>query len=77
MSDEIPWIGFGGEQLAGRPPLRDGDVIVCPHCKANHEVKDSKPPMLLMYNCAGTTYIAGINGVSVIGVEPATSGTIK
>lgn len=72
----IPYIGFGNETLDKLPPLADGDTITCPHCKGQHEVKDSDPPGMMTYRCGEDTYMAGIHGKCTVGVKPDVKGEI-
>ena len=67
-----PFVAFGNEELAGKPPLKAGDLVTCHRCKKRHKVKGStdlrtgKPGCLLSYKCGKDSYIAGIAGKSVM-----------
>lgn len=63
---EIPFVAFGNDELDKMPPLKAGDAISC-KCGSSHIVEDSKPPMLLFYQCGGSTFLAGVNGKNVMG----------
>ena len=72
MSD-VPYVVIGNEELANRPKLRDGDWIRCPTCGKEHQVTsiESDPPGMTMefYHCDDKQYMAGINGVSTMGMK--------
>ena len=70
-----PYIGFGNDTLAKLPKVKAGDSIRC-KCGHVHTLEDSKPPMLLFYQCDGKTFLAGINGRLTDGVKADVSGEI-
>lgn len=71
---KIPYTIFGNDQLKTQPYLRDGDGIICPHCRDIHHVQygtnemGKKTDALMSYNCGKKTYLAGINGKLIIGI---------
>jgi hypothetical protein len=75
MNDEFdyPHVAFSNRELNDSPPLKIGEMILCPLCGDAHvvdggvntktgEVEDT----ILFYNCDGTSYIAGIQGKNVM-----------
>ena len=80
-----PYIGFGHSTLDDCLPLQIGQTIRCPHCGGRHVVEGSTnmktgkvSDLLLAYQCpkTGKTYLAGVNGKSVMGIEADASGEI-
>lgn len=72
-----PWVAFGNEELRVQPRLAAGQRIQCPTCGKRHRVKDSATSgTLLFYTCGETTYLAGIDGRSIMRAN-RTSGTIE
>ena len=66
-------IGYGNDTLETLPPIKVGDVIVCPECGCRHVVGLGSPgasDVLLFYKCpmSGKQYLAGVKGKNVIGV---------
>ena len=71
MSDGF--IAFGNDELDESPPLKAGEMILCPHCGQGHSVSggtDSQTgeptEMLLFYRCGDSAYLAGIDGRNVM-----------
>ena len=71
-----PYIGFSNDTLAQGEILEAGDFVTCPTCGKEHVLTDSKPPMLLTYRCEEKSYLAAIEGKSVMGRKADVSGTI-
>jgi len=71
-------IGYTNETLEGCPPITAGDVVPCPMCGGEHEVKDSDPSGLLFIRCAQAdlTKLVGVAGKDVRGVEPDASDSL-
>ena len=69
-----PYVGFSNSTLAASKRLMAGESVTCPTCGGQHVLEDSKPPMLLFYTCGGVSYIAGIQGRSIMGVPSDVSG---
>lgn len=70
---EYPYAAFSNDELADSPPLKIGEMILCPHCNGAHVVEGGinqrtgeESDMLLFYNCAGTSYLAGVAGKNVM-----------
>ena len=77
----IPYVGFGNDTLDKQPPLKKGDSVNCPNCKKIHPVEcgtsDGKESdLLLFYRCGNKSYLAGINGKSIVGIKVDISGSI-
>lgn len=60
----------GNNELAAAPDL--GDTVMCPRCFVEHKIETSlgdaekDPTRLHFYKCHGTSYLAGINGKSMM-----------
>jgi transcription elongation factor Elf1 len=80
MSD--PYIGFNNDTLEKSPRISKGYRIRCPHCNKLHLVecgtdKDGKEnTFLLFYQCGDKSYLAGINGRSVVRTKADIHGTV-
>lgn len=63
---------IGNEELKGKPALKEGMGIECPHCHGLHTVecgKDGngkKTSLILYYKCGEKTFLAGIDGKSLL-----------
>ena len=60
-------IGFGNDELAKLPRVKDGDLIKCPHCGAAHPLEcateNGQPTDLLMfYTCGDKLYMGAVAG---------------
>jgi len=69
--NKIPFIAFGNDELG--VPLRKGDLIDCPLCARIHPIPCSKDAVtgketniVLFYKCGKKTYLAGIDGRSIL-----------
>lgn len=66
----IPYVAFESADLAKQPKLQSGDSVMCPRCGESHQVQGAKggsaPDALMVYSCLGRTFLAGIDGKSVI-----------
>ena len=77
-----PYVGFGNDSLDKQPKLSIGDKIICPRCKLIHQVKGARDShgdetdLLLLYDCGGASYLAGVGGRSVVGVPSDCSGAL-
>lgn len=67
-------IGFSNDELDKCPPLKIGEMILCPHCGGAHVVSGGKnkdtgeeTDLLLFYNCGESAYLAGVSGKNVMG----------
>jgi len=69
-----PFVAFSNRELAGNPELRPGDTIECPSCGGRHLVGGGST--LLTYSCGGGSFVAAIDGKSLVGlpVECAKNG---
>lgn len=73
--DKIPFISVGQGELDDNEKLKKGDVIQCPHCTGGHPVvlgrakDDSETDSVMYYNCGETTYLCGVNGIALFGVQ--------
>jgi hypothetical protein len=77
-----PYIGFGNDQLEGKPIVHAGDVFLCRQCGQLHELKGGTDEngevteLLLFYNCGEKAYLAAVANKLVIDVNPPVSGSI-
>ena len=75
---EDPMYAIGNEELAELPEI--GETILCPTCGQLHPVEygekvlpdGSKEPSLILafYRCGKKSYLAAVNGKSVVGRKP-------
>ena len=75
---KTPYIGYGNDTLQRQPRVKAGDKIQCEHCDQQHVLEDSDTPsILLFYKCGSKSYLAAINGQSIIGTKPDCSGVLE
>ena len=73
---DIPYVGFGNEQLKGRRTLQNGEITTCPWCEDKHPVRYGKNQLgeetnlVIVVSCGDKLRLVGVNGMSVIGVTP-------
>lgn len=78
----IPFVAIGNDELAHRPRLRSGQWIACTHCRRRHWLKSGRTTdgrlddRFLFYVCGSASYLAAIDGRSVIGMT-LDGGTLK
>lgn len=65
--EEIPFTAFGPDDLG--EPVRKGELIDCPSCGGQHEVRcgtdantGEESPLLQFYTCGEKSYLCGIKG---------------
>ena len=69
---DIPYFAIGNDEIEKGAPIKKGDKIKCPRCGKKHIIKYGKDErgketgMLAFYNCGKETYLAGINGHSIL-----------
>ena len=78
---KTPYIGFGNDQLAGQPAVKEGDQITCSKCKLAHPLQhgtsDGKKSTLLGFIiCGKDAYLVSVAGKLVTGVKPACEGEL-
>lgn len=78
--NDFPFIAIGNDELGD--PLKEGDSIQCHHCYKTHPIKcgrDSKTKektnLILFYSCGEKSYLAGIDGKSILIKDPQRSKT--
>jgi len=80
-----PYVGFGNDTLEKSLPLEIGQEIRCPHCGERHVVEGGTnmktgevSDLVMGYYCPETdsTYLAGVNGKSVMGLRADASGEV-
>jgi hypothetical protein len=77
MSDEdanIPFIAFGGEQLARQPRIHKGDLVTCPNCCQRHPAEcalsDGEETEVLMFvRCGSVSYLCAVAGRLITGIK--------
>ncbi|CAB4131479.1 hypothetical protein UFOVP276_219 [uncultured Caudovirales phage] len=57
---------ISNEELRKAKPMKAGDRIICKFCKKRHVIKQSESGKLLYYNCDDSTFLAGIDGKSLL-----------
>jgi hypothetical protein len=78
----IPYIGFGNEQLKDRPDVLKGDIIECFQCGDGHPLehgtdetgKETNTVGFIVCTKTNTPYMVSINGKSINGLKPKSSG---
>lgn len=76
-----PYVGFGNDTLGKLPAAKAGGMILCPHCRAQHELKggteNGKPTeLLLFYKCGEKSYLGAVAGRLVINQPADVSGSL-
>ena len=59
-------ISFSSSELASAATLKAGDSVLCKTCSAAHVLSASVPPALLFYRCGENSYLAAVDGKSVM-----------
>lgn len=64
---DIPYMTVGADELDDDEMV--DATIVCPKCGSLHTVENSTPPTLQYYVCKDKTYLCGINGRKIGGMN--------
>lgn len=81
MPNLPPFVAFGNEEL--KDVLHVGDWVECPHCDDRHRVIGGKredgteTDVILAYKCGGKTWVAGVNGKSIMKKYAIDGGNLK
>ena len=76
----VPFIGFGNGDLEGRPEVKAGQSVICPHCSMPHVLEaglDDKGNVvhtLYFISCGESSYLAAVAGKLVLNLPPSVSG---
>lgn len=73
---EVPYIGFGNDELEDAPKVKAGDKAPCPHCGELTEVRDGNPPTLQFITHCGSSWLAGIQNKYVGNKKPSSFGKL-
>lgn len=80
---KIPFLSISVNELKNLPDsLNKGDKITCPRCNKKHVLKAGKTndgienTLLLFYKCEKNTYLASIDGKSIMHRKTGSSGKI-
>jgi hypothetical protein len=70
---DVPFVGYTNDTLAALADVRAGDMVDCPHCPYRHPTSGTGDILFFACPTTGRTYLAGVGGKNVIGVEPDAS----
>ena len=72
MKAKYPYFAIGNDELASAPSMKRGDKVKCPRCGHLHTLRGcsrkdgTKSDMLLVYKCGKATYLAAVDGKSIM-----------